>query len=99
MTTPNFRSSMTLLVMILNKFSKVNYKQQHINRFSKKSAYELLKRSKFQNDNIQIIKFINFGVMFSFFSWKIGSFINEIFSKSFLDFFGYLLLVKVEKKT
>lgn len=99
MTTPNFRSSMTFLVMILNKLSKVNYKQQHINRFNKKSAYELLKRSKFQNDSIQIIKFINFGVMFSLFSWKIGSFINEIFSKSFLDFFGYLLLVKVEKKT
>lgn len=98
MTTPNFRSSMTLLVLILNKFSKVSYKQQHINRFSKKSAYELLNQSKFKKDKIEVFKFINFGIFFSFFSWNIGSFINELFAKSFSDFFGYLLLVKVEKK-
>ena len=98
MTTPNFRSTMTLLVMIINKFSKVSYKNQHVNRLNKNSVQKLLKKSKFQKDEIKVVKFINFGMMLSFFSWKLGSLFNDIISRSSLNFFGYLLLVSVKKK-
>ena len=98
MTTPNFRSTMTLLVMIINKFSKVSYKNQHVNRLNKNSVQKLLKKSKFQKDEIKVVKFINFGLMLSFFSWKLGSLFNDIISRSSLNFFGYLLLVRVKKE-
>ena len=95
MTTPNYGGFMLILEKLLNLFGSVNYKNQHINRFTKKRLEKLLKDSHFKN--VKVEKFLNISVFFGFinfnFSTKIEAFINSLFN----NFFGFLLLAKLQK--
>ena len=95
MTTPNYGGFMLILEKLLNLFGSVNYKNQHINRFTKKRLEKLLKDSHFKTAKVE--KFLNISVFFGFinfnFSTKLGGFINSLFN----NFFGFLLLAKLQK--
>lgn len=94
-TTLNFKSSLTTLLKILELFSAVSYKEQHVNKLSKKKLENLLLKSKFQS--ISISKFINFGLFFSIFSIRLGSYANLFIEKISKNNIGYLLLVELKK--
>ncbi len=95
MTTPNYRSLMIIFEFILNSFGKISYSTTHINKFNKSSLEKLTKKTDFNKANIT--KFLNHGLFFSIFDWKYGIFFDNFFHKIFKGFFGYLLLLELEK--
>ncbi len=95
MTTPNYRSLMIIFEFILNSFGKVNYSNTHISKFNKSSLEKLAKKTDF--NQVNVTKFLNYGLFFSIFKWKFGIFFNNFFHKIFNGFFGYLLLLELKK--
>ncbi len=94
-TTLNFKSSLTILLEILESFSAVSYREQHVNKLSKKRLEKLLLKSKYHS--VSITKFINFGLFFSIFSIRLGSIANSFIEKISKNYIGYLLLVELKK--
>ena len=95
LTTPNFRSFYSILEMIVNLVGKVSYKDQHINKFNEQKLIALLLKSKFTQ--IDLIKFLNFGIFFSIFNINLALKINNFLERLFNNKFGYLLLVELRK--
>ena len=79
----------------LNKFSENNYSDQHINKFDMSRIEKLLLRTKFSN--IEVKKFMTFGVFFSIISNSFGKKINKLLEKFFSNNFGFLLLIELKK--
>lgn len=92
-TTPNYSSLWILLEKIISFLGPVDYKSQHINRYSKK---RILKELKFQK--VSVTKYINFGIFLSIFNTKMGIYANNIISNLFNNFFGYSLLITIENE-
>tara|TARA_B100000902_G_C27224153_1_gene871270 strand:+ start:387 stop:1100 length:714 start_codon:yes stop_codon:yes gene_type:complete len=95
LTTPNYRGLMYFLEKFLNKFGKVSYENQVVNRFNKDSVEKLLIKSKFSK--IKVKKILNFGVFFSLFSHKTGIKFENIIENIFKNYFGYILLIELKK--
>jgi 2-polyprenyl-3-methyl-5-hydroxy-6-metoxy-1,4-benzoquinol methylase len=91
-TTPNYRGLWLLLEKIVSFLGPVDYKQQHINRYTKKRI-----EKEMNYENVTVIKYINFGIFLSFVSTNLGLKTHEIVSKIFKKFFGYSLLITIEK--
>ena len=91
-TTPNYRGLWLLIEKIVSFIGPVNYKQQHINRYTKK---RIEKEVNFEN--VRVEKYINFGIFLSFFSTNFGLKADKTVSRIFKDFFGYSLLITIEK--
>ena len=91
-TTPNYRGLWLLLEKIVSFLGPVDYKQQHINRYTKKRV-----EKEMNYENVAVIKYINFGIFLSFVSTNLGLKAHEIVSKIFKKFFGYSLLITIEK--
>ncbi len=95
LTTPNYRGLMYFLEKFLNKFGKVSYENQVVNRFNKDSVENLLKKSEFSK--IKVKKILNFGVFFSLFSHKTGIKFENVIENIFKNYFGYILLIELKK--
>jgi 2-polyprenyl-3-methyl-5-hydroxy-6-metoxy-1,4-benzoquinol methylase len=93
LTTPNYNGIWLILEKIVSIVGPVNYKYQHINRYTKKRVL-----NQFSNYEVEVIKYINFGIFFSILSTKLGIFLDRLFAKIFFNFFGYSLFIVLKKK-
>lgn len=91
-TTPNYRGLWLLLEQIVSFVGPVNYKLQHINRYTTK---RIEKELNFENLKVQ--KYINFGIFLSFINTNLGLKAHEVISNMFKNFFGYSLLITIQK--
>tara|TARA_Y100000389_G_scaffold153710_1_gene154029 strand:+ start:152 stop:865 length:714 start_codon:yes stop_codon:yes gene_type:complete len=94
LTTPNYSGLWLLIEKMVSLFGPVDYKDQHINRYTKKRVM-----AELPYDNIQVKKYINTGIFLSFFNRKIGLFVNGLIGKTFNNFFGYSLLIEIRKNS
>ena len=81
----------------VSRFGKLNYEQQHVNRFNKKRLLKILKKTNVDSIEISVKKIINFGINLSFINRKLGEKLESFFEKIFFNFFGYILLAKIRK--
>ena len=91
-TTPNYRGLWLLIEKIVSFIGPVDYKQQHINRYTKKRI-----EKEINFENVTVKKYINFGIFLSFVSTNLGFKAHKIISRIFKNFFGYSLLITIEK--
>ena len=94
-TTPNFRFGMKTLDIFLNVFGKVGYADEYTSKYTKTKINSLLKENNVKN--FKILKFLNFGFIMSFFSLNYGLVANNFIGKLFFNYFGFLLLLEIEK--
>jgi ubiquinone/menaquinone biosynthesis C-methylase UbiE len=94
-TTPNFKSLMSVFEKIVNLITKVNYKNEHVNKFNKIKINNLLIKSKFRS--VKVIKILNVGVFFGLISFNISNSIQNILYKFNRHKSGYLLLGIIKK--
>lgn len=95
LSTPNYGGFMYFLELYLNKFGKVGYKNQHVNRHTKTSLSKVLNKTKFSNLKIQ--KHLNFGIFFSIIGYKSADKLMSFIDKIFNNFFGFLFIVELRK--
>lgn len=91
-TTPNFRGLMFFLEIALNFFGKVNYSDEHVNKFSRKKLKNLFYDS---TKSYKIKNFINVSLFFSIFSHSVALKVENIVDKLFGSRFGSLMLIEI----
>ena len=91
-TTPNYKGLWIVLEKLTSFIGPVNYKLQHINRYTKKRIKE-----EINFENISVRKYIYFGIFLSFINTNFGIKVNELISKVFKNYFGYSLLIIIKK--
>lgn len=91
-TTPNYRGLWIVLEKITSFVGPIDYKLQHINRYTIKRIENDLKFKK-----LTVKKYINFGIFLSLINVNLGLKADELISKIFKNFFGYSLLITIEK--
>ena len=94
-TTPNYKSFMSILDTIVNRFSKVNYEAKNINKFDSKKILELMKKTSFRN--VEVKKIINVGVFVGFINIRLSQIIQSFIYKLTNGRYGYLLMVIITK--
>tara|TARA_B100000965_G_C19504090_1_gene718809 strand:- start:283 stop:996 length:714 start_codon:yes stop_codon:yes gene_type:complete len=94
-TTPNYKSFMSILDRIVNRFSKVNYEAQNINKFDSNKILELMKKTSFRN--VEVKKIINVGVFAGFINIRLSQIIQSFIYKLTNGRYGYLLMVIITK--
>ena len=92
-TTPNYKGLWLTLEKCISIIGKVDYRSQHINRYTQDRIKE-----EFKYKNITVKKYINFGIFMSFFSKNLGFKAEKIIAKLFNNFFGYSLIVIIENE-
>jgi 2-polyprenyl-3-methyl-5-hydroxy-6-metoxy-1,4-benzoquinol methylase len=95
LTTPNFKSLMSVFEKIVNLITQVNYKNEHVNKFNKIKMNNLLTKSKFKS--VKVIKILNLGVFFGLLGFDISNRIQNIIYKFNRHKSGYLLLGIIKK--
>ena len=95
LTTQNYRGGVIILEKLINLLGKTDYKNQHINRFNKNRLKKLLSQSSF--NDLEIIKFMNFGIFSSFFRLKVAETSLSLVGRIFNDFSGFMLKVELKK--
>ena len=93
-TTPNFLSTMHIMVKIQNIIGN-DYGGLHINKFSKRKLRKLMAASEFHN--IEIRKYMNIGVFLGIFNIRFSNTAQKFIEKVFSDFFGFMLTAKLTK--
>lgn len=93
LTTPNYFSLWPLLEYLMNRFLKVDYKHQHINKFFKKKLQRLI--GAYFN-KVSIRSFITFEPFLAFFSFKFSIWIMN-FTNKIKIFPGMLLFAQAKK--
>ena len=81
--------------MVLNKIGKLDYTNQHVNRFTKKRIMKIMENTNFKS--IKVEKFINFGIFSSFISFEFSDKLMLYIDKFFNKFFGFLFLIELKK--
>lgn len=93
LTTPNFSGFMKVLEVILNRFGKVDYSNQHINKLDSKSTLNIFDENfEFK---IKIRNFLNISIFFSIFSHRLADKIEKFISKIFSHKFGSLIIIEL----
>ena len=92
-TTPNYKGLWLTLEKCISIIGKVDYRSQHINRYTQDRIKE-----EFKYKNVTVKKYINFGIFMSFFSKNLGFKAEKIIAKLFNNFFGYSLIVIIENE-
>lgn len=92
LTTPNYKGLWLILEKIVSLIGPVNYKYQHINRYTKKRVYKQFKRH-----DLEVLKYINFGIFFSILNTGWGILFDRFIEKLFFGFFGYSLIIIINK--
>jgi len=91
-TTPNFNS---IIYPVSESLGLVNWSGEFKNKFNKKKLKRLLAKSDFQK--ISIKKILNFGMLSSFISIKIGILLENFFQNIFLNSQGFVIFAELEK--
>lgn len=91
-TTPNYRGLWLFIEKIVSLLGPVNYKDQHINRYTVRKV-----QKEFNMYNLKIKKYINFGIFSSFISHNLGLKFNKIISEKLNSYFGYSLIISINK--
>lgn len=94
-TTPNYKSFMSVLDIIVNQFSKVNYKNENINKFNSTKILDLMIKTNFEN--IEVKKIINLGVFVGFINIRLSQIIQRFIHRLTNGRYGYLLMVIITK--
>ena len=84
---------MKVLEVILNRFEKVDYSDQHINKLDSKSILNIFGENF--DFNIKIRNFLNISIFFSIFSHKLADKIEKFFSEIFSHKFGCLMIIEL----
>ena len=92
LTTPNFRSP---VFPLSQKLGIVNWSGEHKTKLNAKTALTVFEVNEF--DLIQIRKIVNFGMLASFISIKLGIFIESIIHKLTKGSFGFVLIIELKK--
>ena len=93
LTTPNFRS---LIFPLSEKLGIVNWNGEHKTKLNAKSALKIFGVNEFEL--IQIKKIVNFGMLASFISIKLGILIESIIQKLTRGSIGFVLIIELKKK-
>tara|TARA_Y100000996_G_scaffold313982_1_gene250213 strand:- start:14 stop:724 length:711 start_codon:yes stop_codon:yes gene_type:complete len=93
-TTPNFKGLMFFLEKALNFFGKVDYSNEHINKFDEKKLEKLF--SSVVRD-YKIKKFVNISIFFSYFSHNLALRIEKFIGKITNSKYGSLMLIEIDK--
>lgn len=93
-TTPNFKGLMFFLEKALNFFGKVDYSNEHINKFDQKKLDKLF--SPVVRD-YKIRKFVNISIFFSYFNHNLALRIEKFISKITNSKYGSLMLIEIDK--
>ena len=91
-TTPNFNS---IIYPVAERLGLVNWSGEHKNKFNKKKLEHLLEKSDFKN--ISIRKILNFGMLTSFISVKIGILLENFCKKILFESQGFVIFAELEK--
>jgi len=95
-TTPNYNSLWPMLEMLVNKFLKVNYEEQHITKLNRKKLNKLISKRKFKI--IKVNSFMHIAPFIAFFSYKLSMFFSKFdLSWNYL-FPGFSLYLIAKKK-
>ena len=95
-TTPNYNSLWPILEMLVNKFSKVSYEEQHITKLNKTKLDKFISKKKFKI--IRVGSFMHIAPFIAFFSYKLSIFFSKFdLSWNYL-FPGFLLYLIAKKK-
>lgn len=95
LTTPNYNNIFRFIMKIRYIFGNINYEDQTINKFNSKRIKNLMSETKFTQ--VRVEKIVNVGFIFSIFSHKIGTFIENVIRKYFLLKSGFILIVELKK--
>jgi SAM-dependent methyltransferase len=69
-TTPNYGSLWPLVELMVNRFSKVSYEEQHITRFTRASLKALLKQSGFSS--VEVSSFMGLSPFLAGINWRLA---------------------------
>lgn len=94
LTTPNYISHWPLVEFILNKISRLDYKEQHITKFTKKNLAELLTNNGFKIKSIET--FFIASPFLAFVSNRLAKTILDIERKFINQRLGCLFLVEAK---
>ena len=86
---------MSIFEILVNRFTSIDYKNQHINRFDKKRLMRLISQSKF--DDVKVKKILNIGVFIGAISFNFSQKVQKFLYILNQNKFGYLLLGIVKK--
>lgn len=89
-TTPNYSSLWPLIEFFLSKINPINYKEEHINKFTFSSAKKLFKEAK-------ITSFYIVSPFLTIISKKLSNLLFKI-EKKLLPFMGSLLIIEIDLK-
>ena len=96
LSTPNYYSLWPLLEILVNIFSSLNYKHQHINKFNKKKLLDFFIQNGFVIKRYKTFIFISpFLALFSFDVSIAISKIEDVLEKLFP---GFLMYLEIKKK-
>ena len=95
MTTPNYKSFMTILDRIVNTFSKVDYKTQNINKHHRDKILKLLENTSF--NDFEVKKILNVGIFFGIINLNLSQIIQKFIYRFTNGKYGYLLMIVVKK--
>ena len=95
-TTPNYNSLWPMLEMLVNKFLKVNYEEQHITKLNRKKLNKLISKRKFKI--IKVNSFMHIAPFIAFFSYKLSMFFSKFDLFWNYLFPGFLLYLIAKKK-
>jgi SAM-dependent methyltransferase len=91
-TTPNFNS---IIFPLAERLGLVNWRGEHKNKFNIKKIEHLLGKSDFKK--VTTRKILNFGMLSSFMSIKIGILLENFFKRIFMESQGFVILAELEK--
>tara|TARA_B100000123_G_scaffold257039_1_gene220728 strand:+ start:107 stop:814 length:708 start_codon:yes stop_codon:yes gene_type:complete len=92
-TTPNYLSLWPLLELIVNKFSRVSYEDQHISKYNYFSLKKLL--LNFEMKIVEMNTFITISPFIAFFSFKLSKTLSKLYFPRFN--LGFLIFAKIKK--
>ena len=95
-TTPNYNSLWPMLEILVNKFSKVNYEEQHITKLSRKKLNELISKKKFKI--MKVSSFMHVAPFIALISYKLSMFFSKFDLFWNYLFPGFLLYLIAKKK-
>jgi len=96
--TPNYGGLMYFLEKLSNLFNSVNYGEVKTTFYNKKKIKNILKTCTQSSDIKFTIKCIlNFGILLSVFNKNLGIKLEKFLENIFKNFFGFLLVIEIEK--
>ena len=90
LTTPNYGSLWPLIEKVVDDVSKLSYKDQHIDLYTKNNLFQLLKEAGFSDVNVG--SFLWSGPFWAAINWKLSDAINNLEQKIFNGHGGLLLI-------